>query len=101
VNRALEPFTMLPDRFIDAEMRGELSQRQAKLLRFIARNASETKREATLSLAQIAAGVRWKWSEDTLLRELKSLRPEWIDFGSKPGAASAVPDSFDRPRRRA
>jgi hypothetical protein len=85
VNRALEPFTMLPDRFIDAEMRGELSQRQAKLLRFIARNASETKREATLSLAQIAAGVRWEWSEDTLLRELKSLRPEWIDFGSKPG----------------
>jgi hypothetical protein len=29
--------------------------------------------------------MRWEWSEDTLLRELKGLRPEWIDFESKPG----------------
>jgi hypothetical protein len=85
VTRRSEPFTMLPNRFIDAEMRGELSQRQAKLCRFIARNASQNTREARLTLAQIAAGVGWERSEDTLMRELKALRPEWIDFGSKPG----------------
>jgi hypothetical protein len=48
-----EPFTMLPNRFIDSEMRGELSERQAKLCRYIARSASEKRSEAKLSLAQI------------------------------------------------
>jgi hypothetical protein len=89
MSRAREPFTMLPDRFIDAERRGELSDRQAKLCRFIARRASESRREARLTLAQIVTGVLWELSEDTLLRELKGLRPEWIDFESKPGQRGA------------
>jgi hypothetical protein len=64
-------------------MRGELSDRQAKLCRFIVRNAFEG--SAKLSLAQIATGLRWEWGEDTLLRELKALRPAWITFESKQG----------------
>jgi hypothetical protein len=35
VTRALEPFSQFPDRFLYAEMRGELTERQAKLCRFI------------------------------------------------------------------
>lgn len=80
-----EPFVMLPSRFIDAEMRGELSERQAKLLRLIARRGNEEKRETRLALAAIAAGVDWSWDDDTLLRELRKLRPEWIDYESTQG----------------
>jgi hypothetical protein len=83
VRRALEPFAMFPHRFIDAEMRGELSDRQAKLCRFVVRHASQDR--ARLTLAQIATGMRWQQSNDTLLRELKSLRPLWLDFDSSPG----------------
>ena len=68
MSRAREPFTMLPNRFIDAEMSGELSERQAKLCRFIARSANQRKAQVRLSLSQIATGLRWQWSEDTLLR---------------------------------
>jgi hypothetical protein len=82
---ANEPFAMFPHRFLDAEMRGELSERQAKLCRYIVQHASQEKAVAKLSLAQIAAGVGWQESEDTLLRELKALRPAWINFESKQG----------------
>ena len=51
-----EPFTMFPNRFIDAEMFGDLSERQAKLLRCIARRGSQVKRETRLTLAEVAAG---------------------------------------------
>jgi len=85
VNRALEPFTMLPNRLIDAEMRGDLTDRQAKLCRFIVRHASQETGRACLTLGQIASGVRWQWGDDTLRRELKSLRPLWFDFDSRPG----------------
>ena len=87
MSRADEPFAMFPHRFIDAEMRGDLSDRQAKLCRFIVRNAFQGR--AKLSLAQIATGLRWEWSEDTLLRELKALRPQWIDYESRPGQRDA------------
>ena len=80
-----EPFVMFPARFIDAEMRGELSERQAKLLRFIGRCGKEIKRETRLTLAQIAAGVGWAGSDDALRRELRGLRPEWIDYESTQG----------------
>jgi hypothetical protein len=82
---AEERFVMLPHRFIDAVMRGELSERQARLCLYIARHASQEKALAKLSLAQIDGGVGWQESDDTLLRELKTLRPAWIDFGSKQG----------------
>jgi hypothetical protein len=29
--------------------------------------------------------VRWEWGDDTLLRDLKTLRPDWFDFESKAG----------------
>jgi len=83
--RTREPFVMLPIRFIDAELRGELSERQGRLLRFIARRANEARREARLTLAEIAAALRSEVSPDTVGRELKSLRPEWIDFESGQG----------------
>jgi hypothetical protein len=82
---AEELFVMLPHRFIDAVMRGELSERQARLCLYIVRHASQEKALAKLSLAQIDGGVDWQESDDTLLRELKTLRPAWIDFGSKQG----------------
>ena len=74
---------MFPHRFIEAEMRGDLSDRQAKLCRFVVRHASQDR--ACLTLEQIATGMRWTRSSDTLLRELKSLRPLWLDFDSRPG----------------
>lgn len=88
VTRAIEPFAQFPYRFIDAEMRGDLSERQAKLCRYIVRHGNEKKRETRLTLAAIRGGVRWEGSDDTLLRELKSLRPEWIDYESRPGQRS-------------
>jgi hypothetical protein len=80
-----ELFAMFPNRFIDAEMRGELSERQAKLCRYIVRHGSQEKREARLTLAAIRDGVRWEGSDSTLQRELRSLRPAWIDYASNQG----------------
>jgi hypothetical protein len=85
VRRAREPFAMFPHRFIDAEMRGDLSDRQAKLCRFVVQHASQNTNRASLTLEQIATGTRWQRSRDTLMRELKSLRPLWLDFDSRPG----------------
>jgi hypothetical protein len=82
--RADELFTMVPNRFVDAVLRGELTERQARLCLYIARHAHQGKGVAKRSLANIAADLQWGKSPDTLMRELKELG-YWFEFDSKQG----------------
>lgn len=37
-----------------------------------------------MTLRALADGCDWQWSQDTLLRDLRALRPDWIDFELRP-----------------
>jgi hypothetical protein len=70
----------VPRRFHDATRRGEVNGRQYLLGCYLAGEVHFQTGEVSLTLRALADGCDWQWSEDTLLRDLRALRPAWIDF---------------------
>jgi hypothetical protein len=88
VTRAGEPFVRQPRRFHDALRCDDVNHRQFLLGCFLAGEIDFRTGVVALTLRALSDGIGWEWSEDTLLRDLKALRPAWIDFEAKQGQRS-------------
>lgn len=73
-------YVQVPRRFYDALARGEITGRQFRLGCHLAGAVHWKTGEVSLTLRALADGCDWTWSEDTLLRDLRALRPAWIEF---------------------
>jgi hypothetical protein len=82
------PFRMVPDSFIDACASGEINERQFFLGCFILRWASYRTGELSLTLGELLHRSGYKLSDDSLLNDLKVLRPAWLTFESTQGQRS-------------
>lgn len=83
-----ERFVRYPRRFHDALRRADINPRQFLLGCFLAGEVDFETGEVALTLGALGDGLGWEWSEDTLLRDLKALRPAWVDFETKQGQRS-------------
>jgi hypothetical protein len=73
-------YVEVPRRFHDATRRGEVNGRQYLLGCYLAGEVHFQTGEVSLTLRALADGCDWQWSDDTLVNDLKPLRPAWIDF---------------------
>jgi hypothetical protein len=80
-----ERFTRIPRRFHDALRRDDVNARQYLLGCYLAGEVDFRTGEIALTLDALTDGVGWDWSQDTLLRDLKALRPTWLDFETRQG----------------
>jgi hypothetical protein len=80
-----EPFVSIPRRFYAAHQRGDLNGRQFLLGCYLAGAIDFRTGEVALTTRALEDGIGWEWSRDTLLRDLKKLRADWIDFETKQG----------------
>jgi hypothetical protein len=76
-----EGFAMVPDRFFAALRWGDVTYDAFVVGCFLCRYADHRTKTYTGTLEEIASGVRWKKSEDTLGRVLVALRDaDWVEF---------------------
>jgi hypothetical protein len=76
---------MIPRRFFDALARGDISGRQFQLGCYLAGAVDFRTGERALSLRSLGEEADYGPSEDTLLRDLKALRQDWIEFDISQG----------------
>jgi hypothetical protein len=73
-------FFIVPLRFLHALERGDVNGRQFKVGCYLAGAIDYRTRELALSLRALAEGCDYGSSDDTLLRDIKAMRPTWIEF---------------------
>lgn len=77
---AAEFFIQIPLRLIDALKRGDISGTGFQIVIFLAAECWRNEGVALYEIGQLQRVLDFKRSRDTFLRELRKLRPEWIDF---------------------
>ena len=81
-----EGFGMLPDRFFAALKWGEVTYEMFVVGSFLSRNADHRTKTYTGTLDEIATGVKWRKSPDTLGRVLDALKTgKWVEFERRQG----------------
>jgi hypothetical protein len=73
-------FGAIPLRAHDALRRGDISFQAYGLLCFLICECYRQGDEAVYTLASLRDAAHWDKSIDTLRRELRNLKPDWIDF---------------------
>jgi hypothetical protein len=81
-----EGFGMLPDRFFAALKWGDVTYEMFVVGSFLSRNADHRTKTYIGTLDEIATGVKWRKSPDTLGRVLDALKTgEWVEFERRQG----------------
>lgn len=78
--QASEYFFQLPLRLTDALKRGEISGTGLQIVTFLAAECWRNEDVALYEVGQLQRVLDFTRSRDSFLRELKGLRPKWIEF---------------------
>jgi hypothetical protein len=84
----LDRFTQIPRRFHDALERDEINHRQFFLGCYLAGKVDYQTGEVAFTLRALADNMGWDWTDETLRKDLRHLRPGWIDYSAKQGQRS-------------